>query len=89
MTDIAQLNDDIENYPIYERPDMATVGNWMAVNESNASWLFVMPEATERFPKGWSIADGRARLDLHPLESEPPRWRRGMALFQRWQLVKF
>ncbi|MBI2193451.1 MAG: glycoside hydrolase family 127 protein [Planctomycetes bacterium] len=89
VTDIAALKDSVSNYPPYERPGAVAVSPWLAVGDASASWLLLVDEASERFPKGWRIEGRRAVVELHPLEAHPLGWRQGMSLFQRLHLVRF
>jgi len=88
VTDIAQLGEDASHYPSYERPGIPVVSYWIAATASNATWLLLVDEACQRFPKQWSIHGTRAVIDLHPEDAHPLEWRQGMSMFQRIHLVQ-
>ncbi len=88
VTDPAQLHENAADYPVYEVEGLTTVSNWIAAGDGEATWLLVMPEAAQRFPKAWRFEGSRVVIDLHPPDASPLDWQRGMALFQRFQLVK-
>lgn len=89
VTDLAQLGEDENDYPPYERGMyLGAVGPWTAMADREAGWAMVIPDAHERMPKGWKIAGHKAVLDLHPEDSPPLEWRQGMAIFQRFTLLR-
>lgn len=89
VTDIAQLDEDPSQYPLYERFGIAAVAPWLAAGDEDSSWLLILDEACERFPKQWSIEGNKVIIDLHPDDACPLEWRQGMSMFQRIHLVRF
>jgi hypothetical protein len=88
VTDITQLDENPSHYPPYERPGIPVVSYWLAAGDSSATWLLLVDEACERFPKQWTIQGNRVAIDLHPEDAHPLEWRQGMSMFQRIHLVQ-
>jgi hypothetical protein len=88
VTDISQLDDDVSHYPAYERPGAVVVAPWLAAGDARATWLLLVDEACERFPKQWRIEGRRVIVDLYPEDAHPLEWRQGMSLFQRVHLAR-
>ena len=88
VTDLAQLGDDAAHYPAYERPGAVVVSPWLAAGDAAATWLLIVDEACERFPKQWTIEGRRVIVELHPADAHPLDWRRGMSLFQRLHVAR-
>ena len=89
VSDPAQLGLVENDFPPYERGDyLGMVENWTAMTDDEAAWVLAVPEAAERFPKGWRVDGRHITLELHPGWAEPLAWRQGMALYQRWCLSR-
>jgi len=89
VTDVAQVGIVEADFAPYERGTyLRMVDNWVAMTDSDAAWVLVVPEAAERWPKGWSLDGRHATIELHPGWAEPLVWRQGMALFQRFVLSR-
>jgi len=89
VADVAQIGLTETDFPPYERGSyLGMVGNWTGMMDDEAAWVLAVPDAVERFPKGWRVDGRHVTLELHPAWAEPLSWRQGMALFQRWGLSK-
>jgi hypothetical protein len=87
VTDPGQLGVVQTDYPPYERGNyLGAVENWLGMTDADAAWVLAVPDAAERWPKGWRIDGRHVMLELHPAWAEPLQWRQGMALYQRFCL---
>jgi len=87
VADVTQLGLVETDFPQYERGSyLGMVDNWTGMTDNQAAWVLALPEAAERFPKGWRVDGRHVTLELHPGWGEPLKWRQGMTLFQRWCL---
>ena len=89
VTDLAQLGENENDYPQYERGAyLGMVDNWIGVADNKSGWALAVPQAYERAPKAWRIEGNKVIVDLHPEDSDELPWRQGMTLFQRLYLVR-
>ncbi len=89
VTDLAQFGMTQTDFPPYERGAyLEMTESWVGMADDDAAWVLAVPDAAERWPKGWSIQGRHVTVELHPAWAEPLRWRQGMALFQRLGLTR-
>ena len=89
VSDVAQLGLIQTDFAPYERGSyLESVDNWAGMADESAAWVLVVPEAAERWPKGWQVDGRHVTVELHPAWAAPLQWRQGMALFQRFCLAR-